>query len=39
MIVEALKNAKLCPMTEGYLAIYLKLSELWRSLGRNRNRL
>lgn len=29
MTVETLKNAKLCPMTEGYLAIYLKLSDLY----------
>ena len=29
MTIEALKNAKLSPMTAGYLTIYLKLSDIY----------
>ena len=29
MTIEDLKNVKLSPMTAGYLAIYIKLSDLW----------
>ena len=38
MTIEDLKNVKLSPMTAGYLAIYIKLSDLCGSSGDKKQR-